>query len=309
MIQLPSTQQLRYFLSVAESLSFRKAAENCSVSQSTISGAIRDLEECLGIQLLERTKRKVRLTEEGEALLVIVRDVFERLATMRYIADAMKGPLVGGMRMGVIPTIAPFLLPEIIGPIREEYPHLDLRVVEDLTPALLEKLHRGEIECAVVALPYNIEGLLSRVLCRDALCVAMPRSTRKAGKARRSISSTALQKEKLLLLQDGHCLKDQALTACRLTDGPGLSAFRASSLMTLARMVEQGEGVTFIPKMAVRVFERCLRNVDFVPLMERGAQREICVCWREDSYRRKEIERLSDFIADCLPENTDRWGS
>lgn len=296
MSQLPSTQQLRYFMAVAESLSFRKAAETCSVSQSTISGAIRDLEECLEIQLLERTRRKVELTQEGGALLVLARDVFERLATMRYIADAMKGPLVGGMRIGVIPTIAPFFLPDVIGPLREKFPRLDLRVIEDLTPKLLEKLRRGEVECAVIALPYDIDGLVSRVLYSDPLYVAMPHSKRKSGKARTSISSAALKKEKLLLLQDGHCLKDQALAACRLADSPGLTAFRASSLMTLARMVEQGEGMTFVPAMAVPVFESCLRNVDFVPLAERGARREICVCWREDSYRLKGIERLIEFF-------------
>lgn len=298
MMQLPSTQQLRYFMAVAESLSFRKAAETCSVSQSTVSGAIRDLEECLEIQLLERTRRKVKLTEEGETLLVLVRDVFERLSTMRYIADAMKGPLVGGMRLGVIPTIAPFLLPEVIGPLREAFPRLDLIVVEDLTPNLLEKLRQGEIECAMIALPYDIEGLTSRVLFSDPLFVAMPRTKRRSNLARKSITSTGLKGEKLLLLQDGHCLKDQALAACRITDSPRLTAFRASSLMTLARMVEKGEGMTFVPKMAVPVFESCLRDVDFVPLMERGAHREICVCWREDSYRRKGIERLTEFLFD-----------
>lgn len=296
MNQLPSTQQLRYFMAVAESLSFRKAAETCSVSQSTMSGAIRDLEACLGIQLLERNRRKVKLTQEGDALLVQVRDVFERLSTMRYIADAMKGPLVGGLRLGVIPTIAPFFLPDIVGPLREEFPRLDLTVVEDLTPILLEKLRRGEIECALIAQPYDIEGLASRVLFGDPLYVAMPRSRRKSGNALKSISSAALKKEKLLLLQDGHCLKDQALAVCRLADSPGLTSFRASSLMTLARMVEKGEGVTFVPRMAVPVFESCLNNVDFVPLTEQGAQRDICVCWREDSYRRMGIERLTEFL-------------
>lgn len=294
MNQLPSTQQLRYFVRVAESLSFRKAAEACSVSQSAISGAIRDLETCLDVQLLERSKRKVKLTREGEALLAQARDIFERLASLRYVADAMRGPLVGGLRIGVIPTIAPFLLPDVVGPLHNEFPQLELSVIEDLTPRLLEALRRGEIECAIVALPYDLGDLASKFLFSDPLYVALPASK---GKPRRAaLSSAALKKEKLLLLQDGHCLKDQALAACRMTDSPTLTAFRASSLMTLARMVERGEGVTFVPKMAVSVFEGCLNQVDFLPLKDAGAKREICLCWRKDSYRREGIERFGDFL-------------
>ena len=294
MNQIPSTQQLRYFVRVAETLSFRKAAEACSVSQSGISGAIRDLESCLDVQLLERSKRKVKLTREGEALLAQARDIFERLASLRYVADAMRGPLVGGLRIGVIPTIAPFLLPDVIAPLREEFPQLELSVVEDLTPRLLEALRRGEIECAVVARPYDLGDLASKSLFSDPLYVALPALRGKGGQ--KEISSAALKKEKLLLLQDGHCLKDQALAACRMTDRPTLTAFRASSLMTLARMVERGEGVTFVPKMAVSVFDGCLKGVDFLPLKDVGAKREICLCWRRDSYRREGIERLGDFL-------------
>ena len=294
MNQIPSTQQLRYFIRVAESLSFRKAAEACHVSQSAVSGAIRDLEACLDAQLLERTKRKVKLTREGEALLAQARDIFERLASMRYTADAMRGPLVGGLRIGVIPTIAPFLLPEMAAPLRSEFPQMELSVVEDLTPRLLEQLRRGDIECAVIALPYEIGNLAARTLFHDPLHVAMPRKTKKP--APKTLSSTALRKERLLLLQDGHCLKDQALAACRMADSSALSAFRASSLMTLVRMVDKGEGVTFVPGMAVPIFKACMDNVDFVPLKDSGAHREICVCWRPDSYRRSGIERLADFI-------------
>jgi len=294
MNQIPSTQQLRYFISVAESLSFRKAAEACSVSQSTVSGAIRELENCLDVQLLERSKRKVQLTQEGEALLAQARDIFERLTTMQYIADAMRGPLVGGLRIGVIPTIAPFLLPEMATPLRERFPQLELSVVEDLTPRLLEQLRRGDIECAIIALPYEISNLASRTLFVDPLHVAMPRQGRKRPPA--GLSSAALKKETLLLLQDGHCLKDQALAACRMVDNAALTAFRASSLMTLVRMVDKGEGVTFVPGMAVPVFSHCLNNVDFVPMKDAGARREICLCWRPDSYRRTGIERLAEFI-------------
>ncbi len=297
--QIPSTQQLRYFLRVAETLSFRKAAESCSVSQSAVSGAIRDLEACLDSQLLERSKRKVKLTREGEALLAQARDIFERLASLRYVADAMRGPLVGGLRVGAIPTIAPFLLPEIVGPLREEFPQLELSVVEDLTPRLLEALRRGDLDCAIIALPYEIEGLAHKVLLRDPLYVAMPGTGAKSRPA--AMSSTALKKEKLLLLQDGHCLKDQALAACRMTDSPTLTAFRASSLMTLARMVERGEGVTFVPGMAVPVFSCCLEDVEFVPLKDSGARRDICLCWRGDSYRQDGIEQLADFIIRNFP--------
>ena len=298
MTQLPSTQQLRYFVAVADQLNFRKAAEKCHVTQSTMSGAIQELESCLNVQLLERTKRKVSLTREGAAIAALARDTLERLEVMRALSESMRGPLVGRLRLGMIPTIAPFLLPEAIQPLRKGYPDLQLQVDEDLSPNLLDGVRQGRLDCAVLALPYPLEEIESKILFEDHLYVALPKG---AGRKPKSMASAELAGKEMLLLHDGHCLKDQALAICNLAKEQTSDAFRAASLMTLLRMVEMGAGVTFVPEMAVDCFSHCLPGVWYVPLEEKEARRQICLCWRPGSYKQDDFLLLGEELSRLVP--------
>jgi LysR family hydrogen peroxide-inducible transcriptional activator len=292
---LPTPQQLRYFLAVADELNFGRAARRCNVSQSTISGAVNDLESALNARLLERTKRHVALTREGAAMAVHARDILNRLEDIADLAHSLQGPLAGGLRMGIIPTIAPFLLPDLFTGLRRDFPTVRAQVSEDLTPVLLEKIRAGTIDCAVLALPYPTGDLIVRELFSDRLLIAHT-STQKLRHSAKGVTSAVLRQSDLLLLNDGHCLKDQALAACKLSPAEIAVSFQAASLMTLIGMVDRNLGITFIPELAVPSFQKCFPNILYSPLAESRAQRTIAICWRPGSHREKDFAIVAALI-------------
>lgn len=292
---LPTPQQLRYFLAVADELNFGRAARRCHVSQSTISGAVNDLETALNARLLERTKRRVALTREGAAMAVHARDVLNRLEDIADLAHSLQGPLAGGLRLGVIPTIAPFLLPDLFTRLKHDYPALNAHVTEDLTPALLQLIGTGAIDCAILALPYPLKDLTARELFSDRLLVAHTRP-QNVPIARKGITSAVLKRTDLLLLNDGHCLKDQALAACKLGPTDITTSFHAASLMTLIGMVDRHLGVTFVPEMAVRSFRKCFPRITYTPLAEARAERQIALCWRKSSHRDADFRLVAGIV-------------
>lgn len=300
MRNLPTPQQLRYFLAVADELNFGRAARKCHVSQSTISGAVSDLEDSLDAILLERTKRRVALTREGAAMAVHARDILNRLEDIADLAHSLQGPLSGGLRLGVIPTIAPLVLPDLFTQLKRSFPELRANLTEDLTPVLLEKIRTGVLDCSVLALPYSMGDLEVRELFKDRLLIAHREGDR-IPKSKKGITSATLRKETLLLLNDGHCLKDQALAACKLNSDDISVTFEAASLMTLIGMVDRGLGVTFVPELAITSLRKCFPKVHCTPLAESGAARRIAICWRKGSHRQADFQIVADLIESIMP--------
>jgi LysR family transcriptional regulator, hydrogen peroxide-inducible genes activator len=290
----PSVQQLRYFCAVAQALNFSRAARDCYVTQSTISGGIQELEANLGLRLLDRTKRRVLLTPEGEAVAVIARDVLQRLADLQSVSRKLREPLFGNVRLGIIPTIAPFLLPAILPAVERAFPNLKLELHEGTTEDVLARLRQGQLDCGVIALPYAMPDLIESSLFFDRLFVALHKKNPLARQDR--IDPGALASQRLLLLQDGHCLKDQALAACGLVRRATTDSYQAASLTTLVQLVHEGMGVTFVPEMGIPFFRKMSHALHFARLDDPKAVREIALCWRPGTAREKDLKAFADFL-------------
>lgn len=290
---LPTLRQLRYLVALAEHCHFGKAAEACFATQSTLSAGLQELEALLGVILVERTKRRVMLTPLGEEVVARARQVLQGAEDIVDIAQAAREPLSGVLRLGVIPTIGPYLLPTALPRLRAAYPRLKLHLREDLTARLLEALAAGQIDVALLALPYEADGVTTLVLGDDPFLFAAPAGHPLAAKT--SISNADLAGVELLLLEEGHCLREHALAACRLT-GKASTALMATSLHTLVQMVANGLGVTLLPLLAVD--GEVLRGTDLVtrPLAE-PASRQIGLAWRASSPRALEFRLLGEALA------------
>lgn len=287
---LPTLRQLQFFLALVRRESFSKAAVDCYVSQSTLSSAIKELEATLNCHLVDRSTRRFSLTPAG-------RDVARRAATILSEAEdlartaAARKPLEGPFQLGVIPTIAPFLLPRIAPALRRTFPKLELYLREDLTVALAERLVDGSIDAALIALPYDLPGLEWIEIGNDPFYFAAPPGSPLA--AKESVETGDLKGASLLLLEDGHCLREHALDACRLHDSDVYGSYSATSLFTLTQMVRAGLGATLLPKMAVDAGLADAADLVVRPLAARDAARMIGVAWRKGSGRREECELLA----------------
>lgn len=246
MAVIPSLQQLRYLVAVADKLSFTKAAEACRVSQSTLSAGLKELEKALGVRLVERGGRRVALSPQGQAVLRRARELVagaEDLATLARTAS----PLAGSLRLGVIPTIAPFLLPALLRGLRGRFPGLRVGVREDLTLPLLERLRDRRLDLGLIALPHDTRGLLTRPLFEEELyLVGRPGAT-----GGRPLSLASHEAGRLILLERGHCLREHTLRACRRNETANPEGLEPSSLPTLLRMVQEAGALTLLPRMAV----------------------------------------------------------
>ena len=300
----PTTRQLEYAVAVADHLSFRKAARACHVSQPALSTQVRDLEAGLGIELFERDRRRVLVTGVGEKVIARARAVLAELDGLLDVARGQGEPLVGDLRVGVIPTVAPYLLPGVIGPLRESFPDLRLLLHEDQTHALVERLRTGELDVLLLALEADLGEARTLPLYSDPFVVAMPRGHRLA--QRKSISETDLERETLLLLEDGHCLREQALAVCGLGGARELGDFRGGSLNTLVRMVEGGLGITLLPSMAVDTEVRPGGGVVLKPVVQRAPARTIGLAWRPSSGRVEEFEALARVLDRHPPSGVKR---
>jgi len=275
-----TVRQLQYVVAVADARSFRGAAERCLVSQPSLSAQIADVELALGIRLFERNRRRVLVTPRGEILVARARRVLQALEDLRQAARELVDPLKGVLRFGVLPTIAAYLLPELDPAMRRAYPHLDLVWREDKTENLLQALENGELDGAILAREADLGDVELEVLGSDPFVLAMPAGHRLAG-ARRPVRPEELAGEKVLLLEDGHCFRNQALDLCTAAGTVELG-FRATSLATLAQMVAGGAGITLLPKLAVAVESRG-RDVAIREFARPEPRRTIVLAWRRGS--------------------------
>lgn len=295
---LPTLRQLSYLVALAEHNHFGRAAEACLVTQSTLSAGLQELESLLGVTLVERTKRRVMLTPLGEEMVARARAMLQAAEDMVDIARAAAEPLSGELRLGVIPTIGPYLLPRVMPVLRDAYPALKLYLREDLTARLLEQLDRGLIDVALLALPYPADELETAVVAEDPFLLVCPPDHPLATQPR--LAPQDLAAAGLLLLDDGHCLRAHALAACHLADGGASEGFRGTSLHTIVQMVVSGLGVTLLPRLALD--GDILRGTDLVArdLGEGAATRQLGLAWRRSSPRKAEFRLLADLLTGIL---------
>ena len=283
-------KDLRYLVAVADQRHFGRAAARCFVSQPTLSAQLKKLEDNLGVQLIERAPNNVCLTEAGEAIVARARRILEASDEMVTLARSQRDPLAGRLRVALLPTIGPYLLPRVAPAVRKALPRLELRLYEYQTAAMLAKLHAGEIDVGILALPVEVDGLESRALYREAFVVALPEHHPLA--ARERVRLADLKGEQLLLLEEGHCLRDQALEVCSRVGVSDQQDFRATSLETLRQMVATGAGVTLLPELAGRGAYRNARGVALRPFARPAPERHIGALWRKSSARRAAIDAL-----------------
>src|SRR4028119_38220 len=245
---LPTLKQLQYLVALRQQGHFGKAADACFVTQSTLSASLRELEALLGVTLVERTRRVVRFTTLGNRISDKAVRILRGAEELAEVARAEGQPLHGELRLGVIPTIAPFLLPAMLPRLRGEWPDLKLYLREEASQAACEALHRGQLDCVLLALPYACGDVDFAPLFDDPLFVAFPRGEAPQDDA---VDVAALDENRILLLEDGHCLKDHALSACNRPDLRAHAAMMGTSLHTLVQMDDNGLGLTFIPAMAI----------------------------------------------------------
>lgn len=291
---LPTLRQMQYFVALAETGSFSRAAAACHVTQSTLSDAIRQLEETIGVSLIDRSNRTLVLTAAGEeaerrmkALLVDARELVDAArSNQRALSDRI--------RLGVIPSIAPYFLPRALPELRRAYPDLRLHLREDLTRTLLDELRAGRLDICLIAFPVQTGGLATEIIAEDSLLLAVDGHHRLAG--RRSVSREELADETLLLLEDGHCLRDHIRAVA-----PGFANLqnediRASSLTTLVHMVDNQLGITFLPRIAVEAGILSGTEIQLSELEGPAARRSLGLVWRKGSSRERDFRLLTDFL-------------
>jgi len=293
-VHLPTIKQLQYLVALRQHGHFGKAAEACYVTQSTLSAGLRELETLLGVTLVERTKRVVRFTALGEKVAGHATRVLREAEGLAEVARAEGRPLHGELRLGVIPTIAPFLLPAMLPRLREEWPSLKLYLREEASQAACEALHRGQLDCVLLALPFACGEVEAAALFDDPLFVAFPRGEGPdEGKRGSPVEVSTIDEKRLLLLEDGHCLKDHALSACNRPELRANAAMMGTSLHTLVQMVDNGLGLTFIPGMAIDAGILDGTGVDARPLPSDSGYRQIALIWRRSTPRDSEFRMLA----------------
>ena len=292
-MQYPTVKQLRYFAALAEKQHFGRAAEACFVSQSAFSTAIRELESILDTQLVDRTNRQVTITAIGQEIAVLARLAIRDIEALVEAAGERRKPLAGPLRLGVIPSIAPFLLPRVLPAIRKKFPELQLYLIEDQTERIHERLLDGDLDLLLLALPYELRSTESMSLFRDRFLLAACEGSTKVDPA--NYRFNRLQADSVLLLEDGHCLRDHALEACRIRDTEKISRFAASSILTLIEMVEADLGITFLPEMARG--SALLKNTRIrLHAVGEKSFRTIGLAWRKRSARSSEFRALGEFF-------------
>ncbi|WP_330240499.1 hydrogen peroxide-inducible genes activator [Streptomyces sp. NBC_00525] len=296
----PSLSQLRAFAAVAEYLHFRDAAAAIGMSQPALSGAVSALEEALGVQLIERTTRKVLLSPAGERLAVRARVVLDAVGELMEEAEAVRAPFTGVLRLGVIPTVAPYLLPTVLRLVQERYPALDLQVHEEQTASLVEGLGAGRLDLLLLAVPLGVHGVSELPLFDEDFVLVMERGHRLGGRA--DIPRLALRELPLLLLDEGHCLRDQALDICReagRTEGAPVTT-TAAGLSTLVQLVAGGLGVTLLPRTAVHVETARNESLTTGYFTDPAPTRRVALAMRTGAARHEEFEEFAAALREAM---------
>ena len=274
-------RDLKYLIALADHKHFGRAAAACFVSQPTLSTQIKKLEDELGVSLVERAPRKVMLTPAGRDAAERARRIVAEVEQMKEGARRSQDPEAGTVRLGIFPTLGPYLLPHVIPSIRERFPQLELLLVEEKSDVLLSRLHEGKLDAALLALPVHDDQLHSEFLFEEPFVLAVPEDHPLA--RRDSLSLDELSEQKLLLLEDGHCLREQALEVCRLSGANEKSEFRATSLETLRQMVAANVGMTLLPMLAVKPPVAQSRNIHLLGFSDSHPSRQIAMLWRRSS--------------------------
>ena len=297
---LPPLRQLQYLKLLSEHGSFSRAAESAHVTQPTLSAGIQELEKILGAPVVDRARSGVLLTAAGQAAVRRAEDILARAEDLVQAARGAGQPLAGRFRLGVIPTVAPYLLPRALPVLRDRFPKLKLFLREDLTQRLIAALKAGALDAALIALPYDMTGLDWAHVEDDELLAAAPANHPMAGQAR--VDPDSLRGDDLILLEDGHCLRDHALAACGLEPPKGVGdeeSFAATSLPPLVQMIGSGLGVSFLPAMAVEAGLTDRTAITVRPLAAAHPSREIVVAWRAGSSRGVEGRLLAETLRDA----------
>lgn len=284
-------RDLQYLAAVAKHLHFGRAAESCHVSQPTLSMQLKKLEETLGVQLFERSNKQVMLTPVGAGIVDRARRILEEVEAMHELAQLHIDPLAGEVKLGLFPTLAPYLLPGLMPSMAQCLPKLSVLLVEDKTPELIHKLEAGEIDAALLAMPVPSDALVHTRLFDEPFMLAVSSSHPLA--RRKSIVLEELKGETMLLLEDGHCMREQALSVCQAIGAGEAKHFRATSLETLRHMVAAGGRVTLMPKLAVEESEA----VRYIPFKDPAPHRTIGLYWRKTSAREPLFSALAGMIA------------
>lgn len=289
---LPTIKQLQYLVALHEQGHFGRAADSCFVSQSTLSAGIRELESLLGVTLVERSRRVVRFTPLGEQVVAKAHRLLREAEELADLVQASGKPLSGELRMSVIPTIAPFLLPRILPRLRKERPALKLFLREETSDHAIESLHHGRADCVLLALPFATGEVEVEHIADDRLFVALPKNDPRDPPE--VFPPDMIDEGRLLLLEDGHCLKEHALAACNRPELRASATMIGTSLHTLVQMVDNGLGLTMLPEMAIEA--GILHDTEVVarPLKAKNASREIALVWRKNSPRGDEFKLLAE---------------
>ena len=297
-----SIKQLTYALAAQKTLHFKKAAELCNISQSALSTALSELEKDLGLQIFERNNRKVLITPIGKEILKQAHHIMLQVEELQGYANAQKSPLSFPLTVGIIPTIAPYLLPKILPVLNQQYPEAELTIIEEQSHVLVEMIQNGEIDTAILALPYPCEGLLSMTFLEEDFYWVTLKKDKHAQQG--EISSHELKESNLMLLKDGHCLKDHIVEVCKVNKQTANHGFGTSSLQTLVQMVLGGLGTTLIPEMALEQLISQNKTLTAVHVNEPGPHRKVAFIVRPNYTRMSSIEALISVCKQGLAKGT-----
>lgn len=286
-------RQLRYFDALARLHHFGRAAEACAITQPALSMQIKELEQILGVELIERTRSGAHLTEKGREIAARAQTIIGDVRALVEYARHFDRPLTGPLKLGVIPSIAPYMLPPLLPLVRASYPDLELHVRETQTANLVAELVEGKIDCVLLALPIDHLDIETEPLFEDRFVLAMPKARKLSGRVR--ATKELIANERLLLLEEGHCLRDQALTYCTLNQVDSVNTFGASTLSTVVEMVAAGFGITLLPEMCIGIEERG-RQLRLVPFAEPQPFRTIGLGWRHTSPRKADFRELGRLL-------------
>lgn len=289
-------KHLRYFDALAREQHFGRAADACSVTQPALSMQIQELELSLGIPLVERTRSGIRLTPKGEEIALRAQRMLNDVRDLVDFAKHSGGVLSGTLRLGVIPSIAPYLLPPLLPLLRDTYPELELHIRETQTQPLMVELAEGKLDVLLLALPIKNADIESLPLFDDRFLLAMPKAKKLSGRVR--ATKDLVESDRLLLLEEGHCLRDQALTYCSLQQVDSINTFGASSLATIVEMVAAGLGITLLPEICVAAEGRS-RDIKMIRFVEPEPSRSIGLVWRRSSPRREDFVALGRLVTDA----------
>jgi LysR family hydrogen peroxide-inducible transcriptional activator len=294
-MKLPTIKQLRYFVALTETEHFGRAAEACFVSQSAFSNAIQELESLLEVQLVDRTNRSVTITAMGQQIATQARLCLRDVESLVEMARGQREPLTGELHLGVIPTIAPFLLPAALPKLRRKYPKLELYLHEEQSQRIYERLMDGELDVILLAFPYDMRGVETLPLFEDRFALAYRQGTKRVDPD--NYRFNRLDADSILLLEDGHCLRDHALAACKIRNVQKIRRIGASSVLTLVEMVDADLGITFLPEMARD--SAILKSTRVrMKLLEEQSYRTIGLAWRKGTDREEEFRMLGEFFAE-----------